>query len=221
MGAYEALPVVASIALVGTSPTNAASVQFTVTFSTRVSGVGASDFALTTSGPSGASVTSAVAQGGPAPAKVWTVTVNTGSGDGTLRLDVVDDDGITAAVLPSGSIPLGGTGPGNGGFTAGPSYSLDKTAPVTNLTSTPPTASNGTNASFGFSGSDASGGAVTFECSLGEAAFAAAEFLMDYLKTRAPFWKQVEKAGGKTWVEAKSSDDAAAERWRGRGQAAE
>lgn len=54
-----------------------------------------------------------------------------------------------------------------------------------------------------------------------EAAFAAAEFLMDYLKTRAPFWKQVEKAGGKTWVEAKSSDDAAAERWRGRGQAAE
>ncbi len=46
-----------------------------------------------------------------------------------------------------------------------------------------------------------------------EAAFAAAEFLMDYLKTRAPFWKQVEKASGKTWVEAKSADDAAAARW--------
>jgi molybdopterin synthase catalytic subunit len=46
-----------------------------------------------------------------------------------------------------------------------------------------------------------------------QAAFAAAEFLMDYLKTRAPFWKQVEKAGGKTWVEAKSADDSAAERW--------
>jgi molybdopterin synthase catalytic subunit len=46
-----------------------------------------------------------------------------------------------------------------------------------------------------------------------EAAFAAAEFLMDYLKTRAPFWKQVEKASGKTWVEAKAADDAAAERW--------
>src|SRR5580658_524976 len=45
------------------------------------------------------------------------------------------------------------------------------------------------------------------------AAFAAAEFLMDYLKTRAPFWKQVETVGGKTWVEAKSTDDAAAERW--------
>ena len=47
-----------------------------------------------------------------------------------------------------------------------------------------------------------------------EAAFAAAEFLMDYLKTQAPFWKQVEGAGGKTWVEAKNTDDAAAERWK-------
>lgn len=52
-----------------------------------------------------------------------------------------------------------------------------------------------------------------------QAAFAAAEFLMDYLKTRAPFWKQVEKSGGKSadkiWVEAKASDDTAAERWKG------
>jgi molybdopterin synthase catalytic subunit len=44
-------------------------------------------------------------------------------------------------------------------------------------------------------------------------AFAAAEFLMDYLKTRAPFWKQVEYAGTKDWVEAKQSDDALADRW--------
>ncbi len=46
-----------------------------------------------------------------------------------------------------------------------------------------------------------------------QAAFAAAEFLMDYLKTRAPFWKQVEAAGQATWVEAKAADDEAAERW--------
>jgi molybdopterin synthase catalytic subunit len=46
-----------------------------------------------------------------------------------------------------------------------------------------------------------------------QAAFAAAEFLMDYLKTRAPFWKQVESAGGAAWVESKTADDAAAERW--------
>jgi molybdopterin synthase catalytic subunit len=46
------------------------------------------------------------------------------------------------------------------------------------------------------------------------AAFAAAEFLMDYLKTRAPFWKQEERASGCTWVEAKFTDDAAATRWQ-------
>jgi molybdopterin synthase catalytic subunit len=45
------------------------------------------------------------------------------------------------------------------------------------------------------------------------AAFAAAEFLMDYLKSRAPFWKQVETADGTTWVDAKAADDEAAERW--------
>src|SRR5580692_6360371 len=45
------------------------------------------------------------------------------------------------------------------------------------------------------------------------AAFAAAEFLMDYLKTRAPFWKREERAGAETWVDAKAADDAAAERW--------
>jgi molybdopterin synthase catalytic subunit len=44
-------------------------------------------------------------------------------------------------------------------------------------------------------------------------AFAAAEFLMDYLKTRAPFWKQIEYADRKSWVDAKQSDDALAERW--------
>ena len=47
-----------------------------------------------------------------------------------------------------------------------------------------------------------------------EAAFAAAEFLMDYLKTQAPFWKLEERASGKSWVESKTSDDASADRWR-------
>jgi len=45
------------------------------------------------------------------------------------------------------------------------------------------------------------------------AAFAAAEFLMDYLKTNAPFWKKEERAGGAHWVGAKDGDDAAAARW--------
>lgn len=46
-----------------------------------------------------------------------------------------------------------------------------------------------------------------------KAAFEAAEFLMDYLKTRAPFWKREIRQSGTHWVEAKDSDDAAAGRW--------
>ena len=48
-----------------------------------------------------------------------------------------------------------------------------------------------------------------------EAAFSGASFIMDYLKTRAPFWKQVETTAGTDWVEAKAEDDAAAKRWAG------
>lgn len=45
-------------------------------------------------------------------------------------------------------------------------------------------------------------------------AFAACEFLMDYLKTRAPFWKKEVTPTGSRWVDARASDDAAAERWK-------
>jgi len=44
-------------------------------------------------------------------------------------------------------------------------------------------------------------------------AFAACEFIMDYLKTRAPFWKKEATAQGSRWVEARASDDQAAARW--------
>src|SRR5213080_3683010 len=46
-----------------------------------------------------------------------------------------------------------------------------------------------------------------------QAAFEAAEFLMDYLKANAPFWKREENAAGTTWVDARSHDDQAAARW--------
>ena len=46
-----------------------------------------------------------------------------------------------------------------------------------------------------------------------QAAFDAASFLMDYLKTSAPFWKHEERTDGARWVEAKAEDDAARERW--------
>ena len=47
-----------------------------------------------------------------------------------------------------------------------------------------------------------------------DAAFDACRFLMDWLKTRAPFWKREETADGDRWVEAKADDDAAAARWQ-------
>lgn len=46
-----------------------------------------------------------------------------------------------------------------------------------------------------------------------QAAFQAAEFLMDYLKANAPFWKREESQGGANWVDARSHDDDAAARW--------
>jgi len=45
-------------------------------------------------------------------------------------------------------------------------------------------------------------------------AFAACEFIMDYLKTRAPFWKKEQTMEGERWVEARASDDVAAGRWQ-------
>jgi molybdopterin synthase catalytic subunit len=47
-------------------------------------------------------------------------------------------------------------------------------------------------------------------------AFAACEFIMDYLKTRAPFWKKETTAAGERWVEARVTDETAAERWKGK-----
>ena len=44
-------------------------------------------------------------------------------------------------------------------------------------------------------------------------AFAACEFLIDWLKTKAPFWKLEEGAGGSNWVDARTEDDARTERW--------
>src|SRR5258708_29364990 len=45
-------------------------------------------------------------------------------------------------------------------------------------------------------------------------AFQACEFIMDYLKTQAPFWKKEHRRGGATWVEQRNSDDDAAKRWK-------
>jgi hypothetical protein len=77
-------PTVLSIVAADANPTDAASVDFTITFSETVTGVGAADFSLFTSGVTGASITSLT----PVSGTTYTVTVNTGSGNGTIRLDL-------------------------------------------------------------------------------------------------------------------------------------
>jgi hypothetical protein len=104
---------------VGDPITSAASVDFTVTFSESVQGVDPTDFHLATTGDiSGESVLNVA--GGPT---TYMVTVNTGTGNGTIRLDVVDDDSI----LDQEGNPLGGIGPSNGNFSGGAIYTIIKT----------------------------------------------------------------------------------------------
>jgi hypothetical protein len=116
------VPSVTSSLRADPNPTAANMLSFTVTFSETVSGVDAGDFALTTTGSlSGALVANVSGSG-----NTYTVIAGTGSGDGGLRLDVLDDDTIVNA----SATPLGGTGPGNGDFTAGEAYTVDKTVPL-------------------------------------------------------------------------------------------
>ncbi|MBK8617577.1 MAG: S-layer homology domain-containing protein [Anaerolineales bacterium] len=107
-------PQVTTITRASTSPTNAANVDFTVTFSESVTGVGTSDFTLTTSGVSSAAVSGISGSGSS-----YTVTVNTGSGSGTIRLDVLNDNSIK----DTGDNSL------SAGYTSGPVYTIEKTAP--------------------------------------------------------------------------------------------
>src|SRR5207253_2192156 len=129
-------PIVSSITRLDATPTNAASVHFAMSFSEAVSGVDSGDFTLTTSGTSGASITSLSGSGSS-----YTVTVATGTGDGAIRLDLVDDDSI----IDAAGNPLGGAGAGNGSVT-GPTYTIDKMAPVvsaiTRLDATPTNAAS-------------------------------------------------------------------------------
>ncbi|MBI1764572.1 MAG: VCBS repeat-containing protein [Acidobacteria bacterium] len=127
IGAFEAQtipaaapPLVVSIVRASSNPANAGtSAGYTVTFSANVNpaGVGASDFTLTTTGGlTGAAITGVSGSGA-----VYNVTVNTGTGSGTLRLDVTDDD----TIVDGSGVPLGGLGAGNGNFTTGEAYTVN------------------------------------------------------------------------------------------------
>jgi len=114
---YQEVPSVVSISRANVNPTDTMNVNFIVAFSQPVTGVDPSDFSLTTTGVSGAAVSKVSGTG-----SIYTVTVNTGSGSGTIRLDVIDNDSIVNGV----SAPLGGIGAGNGNFTASETYTITK-----------------------------------------------------------------------------------------------
>ena len=107
------------------NPTSSYGVNFTVTFSEPITGVDVSDFRLFTSGnlPS-AAIVSVTGSG-----RVYTVTVNTGSGSGAIHLDVLDDDTIAS----EGGVKLGGAGLGNGEYATGETYDVDNTTSTTTV----------------------------------------------------------------------------------------
>jgi hypothetical protein len=113
----DAAPTVVSINRASASPTYASSVDWTVTFSESITGVGAADFSLVSSGISGSSITSVLGSG-----TTWTVTADTGSGTGSLGLNLVDDD----TIVDSLGTKLGGTGAENGNFN-GQVFALSRT----------------------------------------------------------------------------------------------
>ena len=152
------VPTVASIVGADPTPTNAASMHSTVTFSESVTGVDASDFALATTGVSGAAIIGVSGSG-----VTYTVIVNTGTGNGTIGLNLVDDDSISDAA----GNKLGGTGAGNGNFT-GQTYSTPATVSTsTTVSSSQNPSVSGQSVTFTATVTPASGstnptGSVTF-----------------------------------------------------------
>lgn len=114
-------PVVLSIERTDPSPTNDPQVHWTVTFDRPVTGVTGPDFLLIPGGGLGGSISGWLSGSGA----VYYVVSSTGSGSGTLGLNVVDNDSITGA----NGLRLGGAGAGNGDFT-GQVYIIDRLAPT-------------------------------------------------------------------------------------------
>ncbi|HPF37446.1 MAG TPA: Ig-like domain-containing protein [Phycisphaerae bacterium] len=122
-GTIAAIPVVQSMTQQSVNPSNASQVTYFVTFSEAVTGVNAADFSVIASGVMGASVDASILDVGSGA--IYAVTINTGSGSGTVQLKLVDDDSITNG----SSVKLGGTGTGNGDFTASVVYTIDRGTP--------------------------------------------------------------------------------------------
>jgi gliding motility-associated-like protein len=122
----------------GSNYSNAGSIQYTVNFGASVNGLSASNFSLTTSGVTGAAITSV----SPPSGSTNTVTVNTGTGDGTIGLNLINAAGLTPGI--STSLP----------FTGG-TTTIDKTPPVVTIGAPSTTSTSTGPVSFDVSFSDA------------------------------------------------------------------
>jgi len=110
-------PVVNAITRIDPDPTNVTIVDFRLIFSESITGLTSDDFKLTTTGVTGAAVNHISGSG-----NIYTVAVDTGSGNGTIRLDMVDNDSIKGET----GEPLGGLGSGTGDYTSGELYTIIK-----------------------------------------------------------------------------------------------
>jgi hypothetical protein len=123
IGAVEAVPdttppTVSSIKRADANPTNRTTVHFTVKFDESVTGVDANDFALTVADGANGAVAAVSGSG-----STYDVTVDSITGEGTLRLDLIDNDSI----IDQATNPLGGAG--SQSFTSGETYTVDVVAP--------------------------------------------------------------------------------------------
>ncbi len=114
-------PRVTAINRLEPSPTNVGTINYTVSFSEAVSRVDSSDFTLETQGLTGAGITSVTRVNDT----FYSVAINTGVGEGTVRLSLTDNDSIVNGL----GLPLGGAGSNNGTF-RGEVYTIDRTAPI-------------------------------------------------------------------------------------------
>jgi hypothetical protein len=160
---YDSIPPTVSQLVRGNaSPTNAGSVTFNLLFSEIVTNPIAENFTLVPGGlVAGAMITNSVCN---MTVKSCVITVNTGSGSGTLGLNLTNSTGVTdSAGLGISNLPYDGQ-----------VYTLDKDVPNTTLTANPPNLSNSANATFSFTGNDGGGsGVVSFECKLDAGFFTA------------------------------------------------
>ncbi|MFN8473722.1 MAG: choice-of-anchor Q domain-containing protein [Anaerolineae bacterium] len=111
---------VSSITRVGSTPTNVSSVSWTVTFASAVSGLTASNFALAVTGLGGTPTIGTVTPTGGAPATTWSVTASTGTGDGSLGLNLTSNTNLTPSV--STTLPY-----------VGDVYTIDRTGPTVTI----------------------------------------------------------------------------------------